>query len=129
MTSRLTTVAPEIENSFLGVSEELTNSIALSIASWAVKCNGSVGDHMQNLAEFIDAKLAIDVSNAFDERYFECKDQNPSVALKYFSCARAASSMAFALSKNPKEAIYEAIIATDDLATIKNLVTKALSNG
>jgi hypothetical protein len=66
-------------------------------------------------------------SNAFDERYFECIDQNPTVALRYFSCARAANSMAFALSNNPKGATYEAIIATDDFATIKNLVSQALA--
>ena len=129
MTSRLNSIAPEIESRFLVVSEDLTNSIALNVALWAVESNVSAENQLHELAESIDAKFAERISKAFDERYFESKDQNPTEALKYFSCARAASSMAFALSKNPTEAIYEAIIATNDLTTIKSLVTKGLLNG
>ena len=64
------------------------------------------------------SSIAEQVASMFDDKYFLAQQKAASDSLLYFSRARAASSIAFAIAKNPEEAIYEALIATDDIATI-----------
>ncbi len=58
----------------------------------------------------------------YDELYFEMEGSSPSDSFRYFCLARAISSLAFALTANDGEAIYEAIIATDDVLSIRALL-------
>ena len=79
-----------------------------------------------NLAK-IDALV-----RALDDQYLSRQQQSDREAtpkaefLPLFARARAASAVAFALRGEASEAIYEAIVATDDAASVAHIVNQVL---
>lgn len=129
MPSRLESIAPEIEAQLGSLSLAQRTSLALQVATWTIEQNCAENSELMVAVASGNKALAESVSNSFDENYFATQEINPVESLRNFCCARAASSLAFALANNLSEAIYEAIIATDDISAVQQLVNKGVSGG
>lgn len=142
MTTRLNTISPELAKSF-GKADPAKQRRAVAVACAVAVSRVGLDD--------ADVKTAIDsllsenpishtlrlkmeaLSADFDNQYFALEDDanetSHNVALGFFSKARAASAVAFALSENLSElheALYEAISALDDPTEITDIVANIL---
>lgn len=122
MASRLASIAPDIEFTLSELQSAIRFEVALKITTWAMEKVGLQAEMLTNQ----DSKGAKAVSDIFDERYFKLDEQGSPDYLVYFSKARAASSIAFLLDGNAYEAIYEAVMATDDMSTVQQLLHEAI---
>jgi len=122
MTSRLASIAPDIENTLATLPQSRRTTIALEAALWAIKKLDADSEETSSLITSNDPALAESFARHYDALYFETEDSSPSDSFRYFCLARATSSLAFALTANDSEAIYEAIIATDDVLSIREML-------
>ena len=129
---RLDSISPNLSESFRRANSLQRRQAALATSLLAISQTELCGEE-------IDAALAIlrtggscdntmrqkleVLSEKFDEQYFRLNEgSDPAAnreALLFFRKARAAAALAFAVcseSETLHEAIYEAIIASDDLA-------------
>jgi len=118
MLTRLESIAPEIQIEIERLELPERERLALRIASWAVERVGAENEQLRVAVSAGISSIAEQVASMFDDQYFVAQQKAASDSLLYFSRARAVSSIVFAIEKNPVEAIYEALIATDDIATI-----------
>lgn len=129
MPSRLESIAPDIEAQIGSLPLTQSASLAFQVAAWAIKQNCAENKQLKIAVASGNKALAESVSNSYDESYFATQETKPAESLSNFCCARAASSMAFALANNPSEAIYEAIMATDNISSVRQLVSIGVSDG
>ena len=125
MPTRLSTVAPDIESALLNASTTVCVIAALEVARWAAN---EVGLFSENYSKAISEGNTAEVeslSAALDEQYFSQPEESPD-RLVFFSRARAASAIAFALAQKPTDAIYEAIIATNDPTSIRRVLSEVM---
>jgi hypothetical protein len=133
MVSRLGSIAPEIEVILASASESLRVRAAFSVARRAIESAG-VNHPTINAALNGDCHNELQaIVAAFDNEYFTLQEQQEAGAcsketvLAAFSRARAASAVAYACNKKPAEAIYEALGATDDQASVQQLALQVLN--
>jgi hypothetical protein len=127
MHSRLATVATDIDQAVAQANPSAATRCGEIAASFALERVG-----MKDLAEISDDGLAALVAS-LDEEYFSVQEaverglSTRAAELVAFSKARAASAFAYASRGESSEAIYEAIMATDDLAELRALVFGVLN--
>ena len=128
MPTRLAAVAPNLDALLAGGDAARCIRAGLAAAQQAAeRCN--LSDVAPGLA-FTEANLdKIDaLARALDDEYLSL-DRDATPETKYlapFARARAASALAFALRREAREAVYEAIIATDDAPAVTRAVKRVL---
>jgi hypothetical protein len=120
MRSRLSTVAADIDQALARVSETVALQSAEEAAHFALEVVG-VRDTSSKSSTELEA-----MASAYDSEYFATQQSSESGRtvdqLTPFAKARALSALAFAKRGQPAEAIYEAIIATDDAPKLRELL-------
>lgn len=134
MLSRLATVAPKLEAMLSRATPAHARDAALSAARLATQaCNLSAVVPSFN-ATVDDPAFFEGLVEQFDDEYFAAHERfeagaaPESAYLVPFCRARAASSLAFALRDEPSEAVYEAIISTDNLSGVTRIVESILGH-
>ena len=133
MQSRLSTVAPKLEAALARAGFAKSNEAALAAARPATEtCN--LADVAPELAATRDNLSSIEaLVGVLDEEYFAAHERfengsaPESAYVVPFCRARAASALAFALRGEASEAVYEAIIATDNLSDVSRTVEHVLA--
>ncbi len=121
MSTRLHTIAPDLEDALAAASAERCREAAWAAARWAAERAGLPAD--------ADTHAIHELAEELDNRYLEMNDgesDSEASVLALFSKARAASAVKFAVLGEPVEAIYEAGIATDDVQTLRTIVHNSL---
>jgi hypothetical protein len=140
---RLDSISPSLTKAFRDASDDQRRRAALTVCLVAVAQSGLQGSE-------VDAALAVlrgqrnertklrheieATAAQLDERYFKLSEEAEAAtpeALAAFRKARAAASLAFALSNDATqlhEAIYEAIAASRDQAEVLRAAEKALAS-
>lgn len=128
---RLDSISASLADSFRKADDEQRRHAALATCLVAVARAGLQGNEIDAAVDFLrhggEDQLAVrrkldSLTEQFDEQYFklsEDADGTTPEALLVFRKARAAAALAFALSPDPgqlHEAMYEAIVASDDQA-------------
>jgi hypothetical protein len=127
--TRLQTVAPDLDKAIAAAPAEVASSAAWAAARWAVE---QVGLSHPAIAEALSGTCVGKVpalAARLDKEYFALDNDGrapEATVLDVFSKARAASAVEFAARGEAAEAIYEAIIATDDIASVRSVVLSAL---
>jgi len=142
-TFRLDTVSPDLAESFRQATPAKRRQSAVVACELAVSATGLAS---QTVSVALDALRAGSAPNSllrqqleslaadFDEQYLRMAEEaeepaQKEEALRLFSCARAASALAFALSQDDAElheAVYEAISAMDIPDELVQTVARAL---
>lgn len=140
ISTRLSTIAPDLVNFGSDLSEDKRKIIAGLVAGWACR-ETRVADFLgeARLDELLRISYApteqdrVRLTNdigAMDKRYFDIIDKydgldEASEALRWFHKARAASSVLYSFDsgdiKDFCEALYEAQAATNNLSHLKEL--------
>jgi hypothetical protein len=120
--SRLASRTPDIAQAIDRARPSVAQRCAEAAARLALERVGLPGLESKCLEE-LDALV-----ESYDEEYFEAGDDEEKES-RAFERARGASAMAFAKRGAADEAIYEAIIATDDEDAIRALVTGIIGKG
>ncbi|WP_029083266.1 hypothetical protein [Bradyrhizobium sp. th.b2] len=138
---RLDSISPGLAGSFRRANDDQRRHAALATCLVAVARAGLQGDEVDAAINLLrhggsaqpGVRQRLDSLTArFDEQYFKLSgesDATSSQALLVFRKARAAAALAFALSPDSRqlhEAIYEAIIASDDQAEAIRVADAAL---
>lgn len=121
MTTRLSTVAPDLEDLLLVASPEARKDAAGAVSKLALHHCGVVLP-----LEAISASDQEAYAAKLDEIYFDLRERNDATTDGAFCAARAASSAAFATMGRCEEAVYEAIIALGDTELVRMLVVSNL---
>jgi hypothetical protein len=119
--SRLSTVAPDLEDLLCTASAATRDEIALAVSQLALRLCDVVLPPDVALANGEEAYAA-----ELDVKYFNLSEEGNAASHYAFSAARAVSSAAFARSGRCEDAIYEAIIATDDTESVRQQVVASL---
>lgn len=129
MISRLNSISSDLATAFVGGNQAVKIAALYFACLHAVRENVLEGSEVEQALDSIrtgryDSNLSerlSEISNSFDEMYFEWIDANGQFppkanALSNFLRARAASALAFGLDAQqpPVEAMYEAISASSD---------------
>lgn len=125
MISRLASLAPDIKKALASLPRPRKTAITIKISLWAVEKLGAKNEEVNSIIKSNDAALAESLAMHYDELYFKTEGTNPTDSLQYFCLARAVSSLAFAFSGSNEEAVYEAIIATNDLPSILKILNSS----
>jgi hypothetical protein len=138
---RLETIVPRLAKSFQDASDDQRRRAALAACLVAVAQTGLLGSDVDAALSLLrdERNERIKVRHEFearaaqlDEQYFKFSEQAEATtpeALATFRKARAAASLAFALSTDSgqlHEAIYEAIAASRDQSEALRAAEKAL---
>ena len=121
MKSRLSTVAPDLEDVVSVASSATRYEIAFAVSQLALRlCEVVLPPHvaLANKEEAYAAEL--------DAEYFNLSEEGSAASHHVFCAARAVSSAGFARSGRCEDAIYEAIIATDDTESVRQQVVASL---
>ncbi|MEH2500320.1 hypothetical protein V1294_006799 [Bradyrhizobium sp. AZCC 1678] len=138
---RLDSISASLADSFRKADDEQRRHAALATCLVAVARSGLQGKEIDAAVSLLRhgggdqlaARRTLDfLTEKLDEQYFELSegaDRTTPGALLVFRKARAAAALAFALSPDPgqlHEAIYEAIVASDDQAEAVRAADEAL---
>ena len=134
MRSRLSAIAPDVEVALSRAAFGKSNEAALAAARLATQtCNlAAVAPRLVPTLENVSSIDAL--VETLDAEYFSAHEKfengllPESAYLVPFCRARAASALAFALRGEASEAVYEAIMATDDPVKVSRTVEEALAN-
>ena len=124
MKSRLSTVAPDLDDTINISSDLRRNSISLALAEWALSQVHFKGEVPQSVS---DAGVILD---ALEENYYELQKMEESgratqqEVLSIFVKARAINALLLHFKGETAEAAYEAIIATDDVVGACEIANK-----
>jgi len=125
MPTRLAAIAPNLDAALAAGDRSRCARAALAAAQQAAElCGLANAAPGLALTEGNLTKIGALV-RTFDEEYLS-HQQSGREHLTPFARARAASAIAFALRGEPHEAIYEAIVATDDPACVARIVNQVL---
>lgn len=139
MVSRLESSFPDISEALINAEIEKKELAALRGCEYAVSetglkeecidyCLGVLRGHNKK-SENMEMLLE-KCAGELDEEYFRLDELGSSSSLDYFSKARAAFSLSYALKGNQDsllEAIYESLIALDDSAVLERELQGILS--
>jgi hypothetical protein len=138
---RLDSISASLAESFRKADDEQRRQAALATCLVAIARTGLQGGEIDAAVDFLrhggDDQPAVrrkldSLTAQLDEQYFklsEDADGTTPEALPVFRKARAVAALAFALSPDPgqlHEAIYEAIVASDDEAEAMRAADMAL---
>jgi hypothetical protein len=138
---RLDSISPSLTKAFRDASDDRRRRAALAVCLVAVAQSGLQGSEVDaaladlrgQRSERTELRHEIEAMAAqLDERYFELSEKAQAAtpeALAMFRKARAAASLAFALSDDTTqlhEALYEAITASRDQAETLRTAEKVL---
>jgi hypothetical protein len=124
MISRLATVAPDLEAAIANAEPALRRRVASVVSNWAAT---RVGWSYPADAGALSAEL-----QELDERYFALQELYETggcswaAVMAAFNLARTVGSAVFALGGQASEAVYEAVMATDDLTSVRQVVLSVL---
>jgi hypothetical protein len=143
MNMRLNSKNPGIVQRLKQATKEQQRNAAIAAAEWALH-QSNLGDAelmgISSKIRIVDAispgdKVKLEVLiEQFDDEYFQAQDEGLEEAeyLDKFSKARAVSALLFAGGDDAfnaaAEAIYEALVSTQNDSQLLDLVTKILSN-
>lgn len=128
---RLDSISASLADSFRTANDEQRRQAALATCLVAVAQTDLQGNAIDAAVDLLrhggESQLAVrrkldSLTEQLDEQYFELSEDADSTtpeALLVFRKARAAAALAFALTPDPghlHEAMYEAIVASDDQA-------------
>lgn len=122
MISRLESLSMDIKKSLASLPLPRKRQIAIRISLWAIEKLEADNKEIYPVIKSNDAALAESLAMHYDELYFKMADKNQTDSLRYFCLARAVSSLAFAFAGSDEEAVYEAIIATNDQPSILKML-------
>jgi hypothetical protein len=140
---RLDSISESLADSFRKADDEQRRHAALATCLVAVARSGLQGNEIDTAVDLLrhggEDQLAVrrkldSLTEQFDEQYFKLSEDavgTTQEALLVFRKARAAAALAFALSPDPgqlHEAMYEAIVASDDQAEAVQAADVALRN-
>jgi hypothetical protein len=128
MLNRLASLAPGLEAAITSASQQAQSRVAREVLSW-LYCE--IPQHERELRSALvrgEAEAANKALTRLDEKYLFLQEQDkPEEALILFSQARAASATLFAIRGAVCEAVYEAIMATDNQAGVSQVAFEALT--
>lgn len=127
MPSRLGSIAPDIEAILSTAQLSTAVTTALRVAKWVVGVTGAECEELDTAVATANASLAHLLAQTLDERYFSLQEIDEPKSIEFFSRARAASAIAYALEGNPAESLYEAISATDDLPVTREFFSGTIA--
>ncbi|WP_407361956.1 hypothetical protein HKW97_11655 [Pseudomonas luteola] len=113
MNSRLSTIDPDIEQILNAMSDPERMGLATKAVMWVANEVDLDGPGIEKAIKEMHPERLQEVSQEFDERYYELLELGDPEHLSCFSKARCYSAAAFLAQGNFYEAIYEAIAATD----------------
>ena len=123
MSTRLSTISPELDETIRKASSEQKYELASAFSEWALRNSLYQGPMPASQSE---ARVLLE---RLDSKYWDLQESegsSTSVAFA-FSQARAMNAALFAFGGDASEAAYEAVIATDDLAGAHALAKVVLS--
>ena len=133
MASRLSSVAPELEEQLKSSATSMRHRSSLAVAAFAVAQSGLNSPLISATLSAHDSPNISALSRLLQEleqSYYdlqadeEAKPTKDKHALTAFSQARAVNAVLYAVSGQYDEAIYEAIIATDNVAGVSQLLAQ-----
>ena len=113
MNSRLSTIDPDIEEILNAMSDPERMDLAARAVMWVANEFDLDGPAIEKAIKEMHPERLQEISQEFDERYFELQELGDPEHLTCFSKARGYSAAAFLAQGNVYEAIYEAIATTD----------------
>ncbi|SEL84949.1 hypothetical protein SAMN05216214_1381 [Atopomonas hussainii] len=114
MTSRLSTVDPHIENTLSDLPIEKRTALASSVVLWVVREAGLDCLAIEKAINEMRHDQLQEIAIQSDENYLKQQELGNFEHLDFFSKARAYSAASFLAQGKIYEAIYEAIMATDE---------------
>ena len=121
MSSRLESVDTTLHEMLRSADVQARAAAAISASQLAMRrCNVSIPPGNSTSLDHHAFAASL------DENYFELDAAGNDRSKAAFSAARAATSFAFAVEGRAEEAVYEAIIATEDLASVRAQVLAAV---
>ena len=131
--SRLQTLAADLDQALGHVSAERGRKAAWAACRSAVArvelAHPVIAAAVANQrADNLEAVAALVVELDYEYLRLSEAGKHPSAVLSAFSLARAASAVEYAARGEAAEAVYEAVIATDDIPGIRAVVIHALGN-
>lgn len=118
---RLSLVAADIETLLRTASASARARAAIAVSELALHRCG-----VPTPPDLVRPNAREAYAAALDAEYLKLSDEGHTSCDSAFSAARAASSAAFASSEKCEDAVYEAIIATDDAEAVRRLVIASL---
>jgi hypothetical protein len=125
MSSRLSTAAPNIERALQSLNEAQRLAVAREVVSSSIDHVAGVPSELRVALESRNLRAVAAIAEDLDAQYFDLDEANSEVALAVFSQARVAMAARFLLEKLPFEALYEAVIATDNPVFIERVMQEA----
>lgn len=113
MNSRLSIIDPDIEDILNAMSDPERMDLATRAVMWVANEFDLDGPAIEKAIKEMHPERLQEISQEFDERYFELQELGDPEHLTCFSKARGYSATVFLAQGKVYEAIYEAITATD----------------
>jgi len=129
---RLRSIAPDLVSRLSTASDAQRQRVALAVARWVTTRVESIPLEVIAGLDGVPPSSLNETVERLDDEYLslqakeeagECSDDEVVAA---FARARAASSLVYAIVGDPAESIYEAVVATEDLAGVRQIVLKSL---